>query len=94
MKTRFFVAPALVLFAVLFTQAANAESMATETADAEDTGNTAAMFKSLDTDNNGYISAEEANANPALVDAFGEADTNGDGQLSMDEFMKMDSGAE
>jgi Ca2+-binding EF-hand superfamily protein len=94
MKTRFFAAPALVLFAVLFTQVASAESMTTETADAEDAGNTTAMFKSLDTDNNGYISAEEANANPALAEAFGEADTNGDGQLSMEEFAKIDLGAE
>ena len=95
MNTRIFAAPALVLFAVLFTQAVSAESITTETADAEDAGSTpSAMFKTLDADNNGYISAEEANANPAVAEAFGDGDVNGDGQLSMEEFAKMDLGAE
>jgi Ca2+-binding EF-hand superfamily protein len=92
MKTRFIAAPALVFFAVLFTQAVSAESMAKESADAEDGGHI--TFKSLDVDNNGFISAEEANANPAVAEAFGDGDTDGDGQLSPDEFAKMEVGGE
>ena len=94
MNTRIFSAPALVLLAVFFAQTASAADE-TEAADAPDAaGHTTAMFKALDTDNNGYISAEEANANPAVAEAFGDGDVNGDGQLSMEEFAKMEIGAE
>jgi Ca2+-binding EF-hand superfamily protein len=95
MKTRFFAAPALALFAVLFAQAASAEGITTEAADSEsNTDSATAMFKKLDANNDGYISAAEAQASPDVEEAFGEGDTNGDGQLSLDEFVKMEVGGE
>lgn len=87
MNIRIFAAPAIVLFAVLFAQTANAVDEQ-EADDAPE--NIVAMLKSLDTDHNGFISAEEAKANPAVAEAFEDADTDGDGQLSMSELVKMD----
>ena len=91
MNTRIFAVPALVMFALLFAQTASAVDES-ETGDAP--VGAVAMLKSLDTDHNGFISAEEAAANPVVAEAFNDADTNSDGQVSMEEFARIDLGAE
>jgi hypothetical protein len=46
----------------------------------------AAMFNRLDTNSDGSISREEANAAPAIVIIFTDVDTNSDGSLSKGEW--------
>jgi hypothetical protein len=48
-------------------------------------------FRKLDTDNDGRISALEANANPKVAAAFVMADKDKDGYLSREEFEAMSS---
>lgn len=47
-------------------------------------------FEQLDTDANGYISAEEAKARPGLADSLQASDQNGDGQLNSAEFSALE----
>jgi Ca2+-binding EF-hand superfamily protein len=49
-------------------------------------GDTAAMFDRLDTNQDGYISLEEARAHPEVADQFSRLDRDGDGRLSRSEF--------
>lgn len=48
----------------------------------------AASMQQLDTNQDGMISQEEAQANPDLLAKWKELDTNGDGQLDKDELAK------
>ena len=50
----------------------------------------AETFKKLDIDGNGYLTLQEAEANPALLDAFADGDDNDDGMLNMAEFAKLE----
>jgi Ca2+-binding EF-hand superfamily protein len=56
---------------------------------ADEDANTKA-FKALDTDGNGLLTMQEAEANVKVADGFADADANGDGILDMDEFAKME----
>lgn len=49
------------------------------------------MFTSLDADQDGVIGPREAEANADVAMSFGELDSNGDGQLSAEEFSKFSS---
>lgn len=44
------------------------------------------MFKQLDTDQDGYISAEEAEAHGDLTSQWNSVDKNSDGQVDQSEF--------
>jgi Ca2+-binding EF-hand superfamily protein len=44
------------------------------------------LFKSLDTDSDGMISEEEAEAHDVLYELFDSLDIDGDGFISKDEF--------
>jgi Ca2+-binding EF-hand superfamily protein len=48
---------------------------------------TSSIFQQLDTNHDGRISSEEAQASPVVARSFGKADANGDGALTRDEFM-------
>ena len=50
----------------------------------------AETFKKLDVDGNGFITMQEAEANPELADSFADGDDNDDGQLDMAEFSKLE----
>jgi Ca2+-binding EF-hand superfamily protein len=45
-----------------------------------------AMFNQLDTDQSGFISAQEAKAHPELASLFSDLDVDQDEQLSLEEF--------
>jgi Ca2+-binding EF-hand superfamily protein len=57
-------------------------TMAIQAAEAE-----TAMFNQLDTDQSGFISAEEAKAHPELAPIFSNLDVDKDEQLSLEEFI-------
>jgi Ca2+-binding EF-hand superfamily protein len=44
------------------------------------------IFDSLDTNQDGRISQDEAQASPVVSRSFSKADANGDGAISRDEF--------
>jgi Ca2+-binding EF-hand superfamily protein len=46
------------------------------------------IFSQLDTNHDGMISSEEAQASSVVSRSFAKADANGDGQIARDEFMK------
>ncbi|MBT0587589.1 EF-hand domain-containing protein [Alteromonas oceanisediminis] len=48
------------------------------------------LFDTLDTDNNNYISMEEARVHTTLASNFDQIDTNGDGSVSYAEFNAAD----
>jgi hypothetical protein len=48
------------------------------------------MFKKLDVDGNGLLSKEEAAENTDLFEAFDDGDENGDDQIDMAEFAKLE----
>lgn len=50
----------------------------------------AEIFSKLDTNADGFISMEEAEAHADLPDAFAEGDMNNDGQLDLPEFAKLE----
>jgi Ca2+-binding EF-hand superfamily protein len=54
----------------------------------------AAEFSELDADQDGYISNEEASADPALVEQFSTLDANADGQIDEEEFAGTGGGEE
>jgi len=60
-------------------------SMQTVSADAN-----AEIFSKLDTNADGYISMEEAEAHADLPDAFADGDMNDDGRLDPVEFAKLE----
>ena len=43
-------------------------------------------FEEMDTDQDGYVSFQEAMANPEIVNEFNDADLDADGLLSREEF--------
>jgi Ca2+-binding EF-hand superfamily protein len=45
------------------------------------------IFSQLDTNQDGRISTEEAQASSVVSRSFGKADSNGDGAIARDEFM-------
>lgn len=47
------------------------------------------MFKTLDVDGNGVLTAEEAEGDPKVAEEFPHADANEDGVISLDEMMNM-----
>ncbi|HSH29693.1 MAG TPA: hypothetical protein VK971_07285 [Thiohalobacter sp.] len=49
-------------------------------------GEQAGKFKMLDADQDGYISAEEAQANPALSSQWQSVDQDGNNQVDQSEF--------
>ncbi|MCB1772031.1 MAG: EF-hand domain-containing protein [Gammaproteobacteria bacterium] len=49
----------------------------------------AEMFKSYDTDGDGMLSKDEAEAEPDLASSFEDGDDNDDGLLSLAEFTKL-----
>ncbi len=51
-------------------------------------------FKALDTDGDGVLSMQEAQANDNVADEFADGDVNGDGMLDTEEFAKMEIGEE
>lgn len=59
---------------------------------AEDT--TKSLFQTLDSDANGYISNEEAAANPELHARWQELDADKNNQLDMSEFSAFEIGSE
>lgn len=63
----------------------SALSMQSVSADAS-----AEMFGKLDTNADGYISVQEAEAHADLPDAFAEGDMNNDGRLDQAEFAKLE----
>ena len=50
------------------------------------------LFKSLDTNNDGYISQQEAKADPKLTKQWNSADANGDGIVEQTEFSAFETG--
>jgi ABC-type transporter MlaC component len=48
---------------------------------------TSSIFQQLDTNQDGRISAEEAQASSVVARSFAKADANGDGAITRDEFM-------
>ena len=48
---------------------------------------TSSIFAQLDTNQDGRISSEEAQASSVVSRSFGKADANGDGAITRDEFM-------
>jgi hypothetical protein len=48
------------------------------------------MYKDLDTDRDGKISAQEATASPQLTNQWMRLDTNADGMVDQAEFAKME----
>lgn len=59
-------------------------------ANEEKTMPSALNFKAYDADGNGQVSQEEFRAQGGRDEVFSEADSNGDNQLSADEFAKAD----
>lgn len=53
-----------------------------------------ASFESLDTDGDGYISEQEAQAHDALANSWQDVDVNSDNQLDQAEFSAFESGLE
>lgn len=51
----------------------------------------AATFEDIDSDRNGYISAEEAKAREALAADFALVDADKDGKVNIDEFVAFES---
>ncbi|MBA2591600.1 MAG: hypothetical protein H0U97_04775 [Gammaproteobacteria bacterium] len=51
-------------------------------------------FSAVDTDKDGLISSSEAVAVPAVVEQFSDADRNGDGELTKDEYAVIERGGE
>ncbi len=51
-------------------------------------------FKALDTNGDGVVSMQEAQANDNVADEFADGDANDDGVLDMEEFAKMEIGEE
>ncbi len=47
-------------------------------------------FKTLDRDQDGFISEQEAHGNTALIEVWAASDTNQDGQIDMIEFGAME----
>ena len=47
-------------------------------------------FRKLDVNNDGFISEYEALAHDALPDDFEEGDENSDGQIDLDEFLRLE----
>lgn len=57
----------------------------------EDSHQPSALFRRLDTNHDGYVSSSEAAKMPEFAHAFADADDNGDGKLSADEFIKAEA---
>lgn len=68
--------------------AAFAQDQAAPTAQDQSTDDTvSSVFSQLDTNHDGAISNEEAQASSVVTRSFAKADANGDGSISKDEFM-------
>jgi Ca2+-binding EF-hand superfamily protein len=68
-----FCAPAALLSLTAFAQNAGSPSVS-------------AVFDSLDSDHDGFVTAQDAQAAPVVAQSFASADKNGDGKLSKEEF--------
>jgi hypothetical protein len=62
-----------------------AQDQATQAPSADDS--TSSIFQQLDTNQDGRLSSEEAQASPVVSRSFGKADANGDGAITREEFM-------
>lgn len=74
----------IVIAAAIFAGAAMQPVMAEGTASTSKQSE--ANFKELDTDQDGYISEDEAKGNTALIDRWIEVDENQDGSVDITEF--------
>lgn len=79
----------LIAAAVIFPLSACAEG---DTPDVLGSESTEQSFKSLDTNNDGYISQKEAKADPMLSKQWDAADANSDGKVEKSEFSAFEAG--
>lgn len=77
MKKSVSLVAVMLLLGVLFAQSAVASV-------------NAEVFVKYDADKNGFLTIEEVKSNEDLADSFDDGDENGDGQLDMAEFEKME----
>ena len=75
----------MLTVAALASGAAFAQDQATT--DQATADSTSSIFAQLDTNKDGRISAEEAQASSVVARSFAKADANGDGAITQDEFM-------
>jgi Ca2+-binding EF-hand superfamily protein len=75
--------------AALACGAAYAQDQATQDQAATESADSAvsSIFSQLDTNHDGKISSEEAQASSVVSRSFAKADSNGDGAIARDEFM-------
>lgn len=79
----------LIAAAVLFPLSAYAEG---DTPDVLGSPTAQESFNSLDTNHDGYISPQEAKADPKLSEQWDSADANGDGKIEETEFSAFEAG--
>ena len=79
----------LVAVAVMFPLGVYAEG---DTPDVLGAPTSQEMFKSLDTNKDGYINSQEATADAKLADRWAIADHNGDGKVEETEFSAFEAG--
>jgi len=79
----------LIAAAVMFSVNVYAEG---DTPDVLGTPDTQKTFNSLDTNHDGYISPQEAKADPKLSEQWDSADANGDGKIEESEFSAFEAG--
>ena len=83
MKLKLMLSVAALACGTAFAQDQAAPDQTTAAAD----DSTSSIFQQLDTNQDGRISAEEAQASPVVSRSFAKADANGDGAITREEFM-------